>query len=57
MALATILLHLNFTFTLLLIHPPAGMVCAGMCDERGVCVPWVVQLDFGVFLALRTRSS
>ena len=38
MALATILLHLNFTFTLLLIHPPAGMVCAGMCVETGACV-------------------
>ena len=62
MALATILLHLNFTFTLLLIHPPAGMVCAGMCVETGACVcvrgrcwatagSWRVS---GAFVALST---
>ena len=38
MALATILLNINVTFSLLLIHPPAGMVCAGMCVETGACV-------------------
>ena len=47
MALATILLHLNFTFTLLLIHPPASMVCAGTCVCEGDAG---LQLDLGVFL-------